>query len=62
LLAANKIGILLKGSDYEDAMDAAVHLCQGVDLVFVAYDSACTQQQATTPNVGNAWHFVKETN
>ncbi len=54
LVAANKIGTILKGSDYEDAVDAAVHLGHGVEIIFSAYESAWMNDKVTTAEVGNA--------
>ena len=54
LIAANKVGTLLKGSDYEDAVDGYIHMCHGIDFVFSAYDQVLMQQQANTDNIGSA--------
>ena len=40
LISANKLGTLLKGTDYTDALDAMVHLNYGADLLLRAYGLA----------------------
>ncbi len=54
LIAANKIGTIIKGGDYEDAMDAAIYLGHGVEFIFSAYESAWMHDKVTTSDVGNA--------
>ncbi len=53
LIAANRIGIIMKGGDYDDALDAALHLCHGVDLIFSAYDNAWMEQQVNTTHIAH---------
>jgi hypothetical protein len=54
LIAANKIGTIMRGGDYEDAMDAAIHLGHGIEIIFSAYESAWMHDKVTTSDVGNA--------
>jgi hypothetical protein len=54
LIAANRIGTLLKGGDYDDTLDAAIFLNHGVDTVFSAYEDAQMSVRATTAEIGNA--------
>jgi hypothetical protein len=54
LIAANRIGLLIKGEDYDDTQDATVHLCHGIEVVFQAYNNAWIDNQATVCETGNA--------
>jgi hypothetical protein len=52
LLAANQIGMMLKGGDYESPLDASIFLSTGIDGILTAYDSASMNIQATTNETG----------
>lgn len=41
LIACNRVGVCMKGSDYETPYDAAFYLSAGMEAVFNAHDSAC---------------------
>lgn len=47
-VAANRLGIALKGGDYEDAVDAAIHLSGALKIIFDAYDNADLLAAANT--------------
>jgi hypothetical protein len=54
LVAANRIGTIIKGEEYEDGLDATVHICYGVDQVFQSYYNALIDSQATVSETGTA--------
>jgi len=54
LIAANKIGLLLKGSDYDDPSDAAMHFCLGINGIFENYNIALDASLSNTDSRGNA--------
>lgn len=58
LIAANKIGTISKGGEYESSQDALMHLNLGVDQILTAYDAAMKSRSVmdmplpTTSQVG----------
>lgn len=53
LVSANKIGTAIKGDDYENTLDAAIHINIGADLLMSAYDTAYISALSNT-NEGTA--------
>lgn len=47
-IAASRLGVVLKGSDYEDAVDFAIHLSGALKIIFDAYDNADLMATANT--------------
>lgn len=38
MVAANKLGTAIKGSDYENTLDSMVHVGMALEIIFDAYD------------------------
>ena len=54
LIAANRLGTIMKGNDYDNGLDAMIHLGEALDMIIHAYDSAQMQCDANTDQVGCA--------
>ena len=55
LVACNRMGTIKKGDDYDDELDAAMHVADAIIQVFTAYDNAYLLSQATVKGQeGNA--------
>ena len=47
-IACNRIGTLTKNGEYDDGYDAMIHFGNAIKLVFMVYDNAMMDIQATT--------------
>lgn len=47
-VAASRLGVAIKGGDYEDAVDFAIHLSGALKIIFDAYDNADLLADANT--------------
>jgi hypothetical protein len=54
LIAANKIGLVANGKDYENPEDAIKYFCMGIDMIFNTFDKVSIIMDATTKEIGNA--------
>ncbi|OQX06709.1 MAG: hypothetical protein BWK76_25845 [Desulfobulbaceae bacterium A2] len=53
-IAMNRVGLLLKGRDYDNPLDALVFFSQAIDLVFLAYENVQMNHQANSAEAGNS--------
>lgn len=54
LVSANQIGTALKGEAYIDALDAAMFVSKGAEMLLNAYDNACMDVAFANGQVGTA--------